>query len=126
MMGDFTAKKIAAFDGNLKLVAIFNSISTAAEILNVTPQVLRRACKGEVVAVRKLYVRSIPDEIIIDFDDIGVLRLIDFDEVLGNDYPIYLTSKMKPKQIIPESQYTNRFNYVKSNNYKEWKKSRLK
>ena len=126
MNNSFAAKKIAVFDRNLKLAAIFSSLSMAAEILGVTPQVLRKACKGDVVAVKKLYIRDVPDEIIIDFDDIGVLRLTDFDGVFGKDYPIYLTAEMKPKQIIPESRYHDRFNYIKTNKYKEWKRSRLK
>ena len=114
--------KILAFDGNLKLVAIFGSYNIAERITGVAHQRLFKACRGEIIAINKHYWREFDDsDDVVESDDIGSLNLLDFDSKFNIDRKVYCSRKMIRGQEIPESQYGNRYQFIRSAKYKEWK-----
>lgn len=114
--------KILAFDGTLKLVAIFGSYNIAERITGIAHQRLFKACRGEITAINKHYWREFDDsEDILESDDIGKINLLDYDSKSNIDRKIYCSRKMIKGQEIPESQYGNRHQFIKTVKYQEWK-----
>lgn len=101
-----TARRIAVFSPQLKLVAISNGISSLAKLMGTDTGSLLRAIKGERVTCNGLYPRFVPDDLIMDIDDFG-FDLIKFDlEVLQDDRFIYTTRNQKRTEIIRESEFS--------------------
>lgn len=118
--------RILAFDGSLKLKAIFQSYNAAEKITKIPHQNLIKAADGKVIAAKGLYWRELTDEnIILETDDLNTLSLLDYDAMMGKDLTIYATRNMKRGEEILESQFKNRFQIIKSRQSKKWKKSRL-
>lgn len=114
--------KVLAFDGSLKLVAVFGSYNIAERLTGITHQRLCKACNGEIVAANKHYWREFDDsEDVLESDDIGKLNLLDYDSKSNIDRKIYCSRKMIRGQEIPESQYGNRHQFIKTTKYIEWK-----
>lgn len=106
---DRTAIPVVAFDSTYKLVATFSSIKEAAEMTRVTRQSIMKAVYGDAIAVGKHYWRAIPEEFIVDSDDVGKLTLFEFDQSIGIDRKIYSRRAMKRDQIIQESDYIKKY-----------------
>lgn len=114
--------KILAFDGTLKLVAIFGSYNIAERVTGIAHQRLFKACNGDTIAIHKHYWREFDDsEDVIESDDISKLNLLDYDSRLNVDRKIYCTRKMIRGQEIPESQYGNRHQFVRTLKYQKWR-----
>lgn len=122
--------KILAFDNRLKLAAIYGSYNIAERMTGIPHQRLLKACKGVVVAVNKYYWRELEDNdeeaMIVESEDLGNLSLLDYDKEIGVDREIYYSIKMERGQFIPESQYHNKQEFIKSFKYQKWKRERLK
>ena len=71
--------RVLAFNGSLKLVAIFQSYSAAEKITGSKHQVLLRCCNGQMISSNGLYFREVPEDTIIDIDDLNTLTLLEFD-----------------------------------------------
>ena len=120
--------RILAFDGSLKLKAIFQSYNAAEKITGIIHQRLLQATSGKVIAINKTYWREITgdfdNEFIIGTNDLNTLSLIQFDQMIGQNRMIYATRKMVRGEEILESQYKNRFQLIRGRNNKLWKKSK--
>ena len=111
------AKKIAIFSPQYKLVAISSCISSLAKLIGTDTGSLLRAIKGERVTCNGFYPRFIPDDTIIDVDDLGVVNLLEFDlEILGEDRFVYTTRKQRRSEIIKESEFIK----IRNNRYKRY------
>jgi len=118
--------RVLAFDRSLKLVGIFQSYSAAEKITGSKHQILLRCCNGQMISSKGFYFREVPEDTIVDVDDLNKLTLLDFDKQMGFDRHIYATRNMKKDEVILESQYKNRFQVLTARHSKQWKKSKLK
>ena len=98
-------KKILAFGAEYKLAAIFNSCNQCERMSDIHHQTLIKCCKGEMLTTHGFYWRELPDEIVIDADDIGKLSMLDFDKAVGNDFRIYATKYQRRYEVIFEHEY---------------------
>lgn len=122
--------KILAFDSQLKLAAVFSSYNVAEKLLGIPHQDLYKACKGERIAMTRHYWRELEENdeeaMLIESEDLGKLTLLEYDKEIGVEREIYCSQLMKRGQVIPESEYERRFQFIKSNAYKKWKDERFK
>lgn len=91
------AKQILVFNSCKRLVSVFHSTLAAAKALGVHTQSIHYACTGRCIAVGKLYFRHLSDEIEITFEDLGKLKLGEYDELCGVERKVYPNSKMERK-----------------------------
>lgn len=108
-------KPILAFSNTLLLKAIFCSSAAAEKLTGVKHQALFNAIKGNSISAKGFYWREVDDDLEISQDDVGTLSLLDFDKEMGDNRLIYATRSMRPREVILESQYANRFNYIHKN-----------
>lgn len=99
---------IMAFNSRYALVATYSSISDAARATGVCRQSILRAISGKIISVKQQYWRKIPDNIIIDNDDLGTLSLFRIDKELKEDRLIYGDFKMSRHKMMLESEYLRR------------------
>ena len=100
-----TAKIIISFDKWLRLCGIFSSYMTVEQMTGIRHQVVQACCDGSLISTKKMYWREVPDDIVIDIDDLQKLTLIEFDSQLGENRMIYKSSRMKKGDNILESEY---------------------
>lgn len=93
------------FDSSYVLVAIFRSISEAAALTGTIRQSIIKATKGDIISVNDRYWRTVPSDLQIEPDDVGVLTLFEFDAAVGVDRKIYATRKMLRSSVMLESEY---------------------
>lgn len=115
-------QKVLAFDKTLKLAAIYGSFNMAERLTGIPHQRLAMACDGKLISLKKHYWRELDSELILEDDDLVNLNLLDYDSKVNQDRVIYCTRNMTKGQIILESQYGNRHQFVRSAKYKEWKR----
>lgn len=101
---------ILAFDATYTLIAIFHSISEAANLTGALRQSLIKAAYGDIISVNRRYWRVVPVDFQIEPDDIGHLSLFDFDAQIGEDRKIYGTRKMIKSSVMLESDYLKQIN----------------
>lgn len=116
-------RKIAVFDSKLKLVAISSGIGKLAKIMGVGTGDILRAIRGDRICCNGSYFRYIPEDTIIDMDEIGKVDLIDFDlDWCGEDRLIYTTGLQKRNAIIRESEFAK----IRDSRYKRYNFNNLK
>ena len=91
------AKQVLVFNSCKRLVGIFHSALAAAKTLNVHTQSVHYACTGRCIAVNKVYLRHLSNEVEVTFDDFGSLKLEEYDELCGVERKVYPTNKMERK-----------------------------
>lgn len=95
------AKPVAIFNAKYKLIGIFRSIKEASDITGTARQSIMKNINGEALSAKKHYWRNIPDDFIVDSDDIGSLTLFNFDKEVGNpDRHVYGKGKMRKRSSI--------------------------
>lgn len=104
---DRTPTPVAVFNSRYILSGIFGSIKEVSKVTGVVRQSIIKAVYGDIISVKGCYLRAIPNDTILDIDDIGTLTLFAFDKEVGNpDRKIYKSSRMKRRlDIIMESQH---------------------
>lgn len=100
------AKRVLAFNSCKRLIGVFQSALAAAKALDVHTQSVHYACTGRCIAVGKLYLRHLPDQIEITFEDLGQLRLEEYDKLCGVERKVYPTNKMERKGMKYKRQIT--------------------
>jgi len=90
-------KRILVFNPLKRLVAIFQSLNATANAFNCRPQSIHCACSGESISCNRLYFRILEDDIEVTFDDLGVLRVEEYDKLCGIERKYYKNSKMVRK-----------------------------
>lgn len=93
--------RIAVFSPAKKLVGVFNSMTAAAQLLNVSTSSIHFACKGETLACQGWYVRELVNVILEIPDDFGTLTLEDFDNLNGEKRITYPDRGMRKKRLQP-------------------------
>ena len=116
--------RVLLFDSSLRLIGIFQSYSATEKATGIKHQMLLKCCNGQTISSKGFYFREVPDNIIVDIDDLNKLTLLDFDSQMGQNRRIYATKKMKRDEVILESQYKNRFQLLTARHSKQWKKSK--
>ena len=121
-----TPLRVLAFDSSLRLIGIFQSYSATEKMTGVKHQILLRCCNGQMISSKGFYFREVPEDTIIEIDDLNTLTLLEFDQQMGFNRRIYATRNMKRDEIILESQFKNRFQVLQMKRSKKWKKSKSK
>lgn len=86
--------RILVFNPLKRLVGIFHSSLAAAKAFNTRPQSIHYACTGRCISCQSMYFRHLQDDIEVTFDDLGVLRLEEYDELCGVERKVYRTKRM--------------------------------
>jgi hypothetical protein len=90
-------KQVLVFNSTKKLIAVFYSALATAKALGTHTQSVHYACTGKCIAIDKLYMRHLFNEIEITFEDLGKLRLEEYDELCGIKRKVYPNRKMRRK-----------------------------
>lgn len=94
------AKQVLAFNYNGVLIAMFASVGLAGTLTGILPQAVSNACIGSSLSSNGMYFRHLDPIVTVESDDIGSLKLKDYDYILGQ------TRKYrKPKNML--SDYRN-------------------
>lgn len=88
---------ILVFNLLKRLVAVFNSLSGTASAFGITPQSVHYVCSGKCITCNGLYFRQLKDGVTITFEDLGKLKLQDYDKLCGIERKYYKTSKITRK-----------------------------
>ena len=104
---DRTPTPVAVFNSRYILSGLFGSIKEVSKITGVVRQSIIKAVYGDTISVKGCYLRAIPEDIVVDLDDIGSLTLFKFDNEAGNpDRKIYKSTRMgKRSDIIMQSEH---------------------
>lgn len=121
-----TPIRVLAFDNSLRLIGLFQSYSAAEKVTGIKHQILLRCCSGKMISSKGFYFREVPEDTIIDIDDLNSLTLLEFDNKMGSDRFIYATRNMKKDEVIKESQFKNRFQILQAKRSKQWKQLKSK
>lgn len=103
---------VAVFNSRYILTGIFGSIKEVSKITGVVRQSVIKAVYGDIISVKGCYLRAIPNDLVVDLDDIGSLTMFKFDKEAGHpDRKIYKGTKMGRRlDIIMESQHPKNTN----------------
>lgn len=102
---DRTPTPVAVFNSRYLLSGIFGSVKEVSKVTGVVRQSIIKAVYGDTISVKGCYLRAIPNDVVLDSDDIGTLTLFEFDREAGSpDRKIYKSTRMgKRLDIIMES-----------------------
>lgn len=96
------ARRILVFNPRKCLVAVLNSQSAAAAMLNTTGMNVSLACTGGTISCKGFYLRQTRDDVEIDLDaDLGRLELTEYDRLCGEERRVYQTTNFKGASIVP-------------------------
>lgn len=99
------AKQVLVFNYSGTLIAIFASVGLAGTLTGILPQAISNACIGSSLSSNGMYFRHLDPIVTVESDDIGSLKLKDYDHILGqtrkyrksknmlSDYRNYLKNK---------------------------------
>lgn len=89
-------KRVLVFNPLKRLVAIFQSSTAAASAFNTSIVSIHDACTGKNISSCNLYFRHLyEDKVEIDtLEDLGTLRLEDYDKLMGLKRKYYPTKEM--------------------------------
>jgi hypothetical protein len=91
---DTEAKTVLVFNEHKRFISVFHSTLAAAKMLKTHTQSIHYACTGRCIATNGLYFRQLPDEIEVTLEDLGSLKLDEYDKLCGVNRKVYPTSKM--------------------------------
>lgn len=89
--------QILVFNPLKRLVAVFHSLSSAASAFDVRPQSIHYVCSGKCITCNNLYFRQLKDGVAVTFEDLGKLKLQDYDRLCGVERKYYKTRKITRK-----------------------------
>ena len=94
------ARRILIFDAAKKLVSIAQSQIKLAKMLGVKTPTVKAACDGSAISTCGYYLRWWAPEIEIDvINELGVLTLKDYDDLLGVNRRVYRDRRMTRKSL---------------------------
>lgn len=108
--------RILVFSPLKRLIGIFHSCNAAASALGVSTLCIHDACAGELISCKKLYFRQLyEDKIEIDMlEDLGDLRLEDYDKLMGLERQYYPNKKMSRSSLRLKYNTQNKTNESKT------------
>jgi hypothetical protein len=86
--------KVLVFSAQKRFIAVFHSQLEAAKSFKANPISIHYACTGVSISCKGLYFRQLPDSVEIGWEDFGVLRLKEYDELCGVERKVYPTRRM--------------------------------
>lgn len=101
---DVNAKRVLVFNSCKRLIGIFHSSLATAKALETHTQSVHYACTGKCIALGKLYLRHLSDDVEVTFEDLGQLRLEEYDSLCGVERKVYPTNKMERKGMKYKKQ----------------------
>jgi hypothetical protein len=89
-------KRVLVFNPLKRLIAIFQSVNAAASAFGVAAVTVHNACVGQKISCHGLYFRHFyEDKLEIDLqEDLGTLRLEDYDKLMGLERKYFPTKAM--------------------------------
>ena len=108
--------RILVFNPMKRLIAIFQSINATAKAFSTRSQSIHYACNGTCVSCQGLYFRHLKDDIEVTLDDLGTLKLSEYDKLCGVERKVYRNRKMsragmkykkKPKKSNKNNESVN-------------------
>lgn len=93
------AKQILIFNNRKILVLIASSVTEAAKFSGLHRGNISLACRGKSnrISDGNYYFRYIDDNVEVDLNDIGTLKLSEYDALCEVDRPVYRTMQMNRK-----------------------------
>lgn len=92
------AKRVLVFNGARVLVAIVRSLQTVSDLTGKSPQSISMACTGKYVSTGGFYFRHASKNVEIEEDDIGKLKLADYDNLCGEERKYHPVREMAHKK----------------------------
>lgn len=89
--------KVLIFNSQKRLVAISQSTTITARLFNVATHQIVNVCVGRGISCKRLYFRFLQDDIEVTVEDIGVLKIEEYDELCGVKRKVYRTGSMSRK-----------------------------
>ena len=89
-----STRRVLVFNPVKKLVAVYQSVTSAARTFQTTPTNVHFACVGKSISCCNLYFRHLSDDVEITLDDLGTLKLEDYDKLCGVTRKYYPTKSM--------------------------------
>ena len=93
----YPSTQILVFNPLKRLVAVYHSLSSAASAFDVRPQSIHYVCSGKCITCNNLYFRQLKDGVTVTFEDLGKLKLQDYDKLCGVERKYYKTAKITRK-----------------------------
>ena len=94
MISNDKPKRILVFNPLKRLIAIFQSSLAAAKAFDIRPTSIHYVCTGECISSHNLYFRHLQDDVEVTFEDLGTLRLEEYDKLCGVERKYYSTKRM--------------------------------
>ena len=93
------AKQVLVFNGAFTLVAIVRSVKSTYDLTNGNLQAISNACTGRFISTGGFYFRHTDPTIEIEMNDIGTLKLQDYDQMCGVERKYHTVRCMAKKRI---------------------------
>lgn len=91
-------RTVLVFNTSQKLIAICKSLRSAADLINGSVQAVRFAAIGQTMTSGGYYFRVMNKNVVVDLNDLGRLKLSDYDEKCGEERK-YHKRRVKIKSI---------------------------
>lgn len=85
------------FNSRKKLIAILQSNTAASNVFNAKVQAIHCACVGRCISCKGYYFRNLDSSVEISLEDLGSLRLEEYDELCGINRKVYKNTMMTRK-----------------------------
>ena len=103
-MANKPVKRLVAFNASMTLSAIFQSMVHVRNMSGKSHHTVMYAASGEQITALGYYWRFVPENVIVDLDDLGKLHMLDFDRECGINRLVHKTSKWKYNDLVMESE----------------------
>ncbi len=108
-----TGSPILVFNPLKRLVGCFHSVCAMATVFKVSRASIHQACVGKIISTCGVYVRFLADDIEIEDEDYGKLKLQEYDEMCGVSRKYWPTSSMSRKGTkYKKTNKTNKTNII--------------
>lgn len=87
-------KRVLCFNSMKKLIGVFQSVNAAAKAFGINVQPIHYACTGQCISTQGYYFRHLSDDVEVSLDDLGTLRVDEYDELCGIKRKIYKNKSM--------------------------------
>lgn len=112
-------KRVLVFNGARRMIAIARSLHAAAELAGVSTMTVSYCCTGKSYASNGYYFRQEHPDIEILLDDLGTLKLEEYDELCGIKRMYHTKEYMNSmKMKSKKTKNTSQNNYPGKNNKK--------
>ena len=92
-----TSSPVLVFNPSKRLVGYFHSLTAVATAFKTSNSSIYQACVGPCISSCGLYFRFLANDMEIEDNDYGALRLEDYDEMCGVTRTYYPTTSMSRK-----------------------------